>query len=103
MSLSNVCLLQPKTLGPLRRPKLLWEASTSLSLSLSLSLSISFPNFSQRSENPVVSVSHVRSRNSTKSVLDLFATSSIGELVLDLNEFDASKEDLESGVHRITM
>jgi len=45
----------------------------------------------------------VRSRNSTKFVLDLFETSSIGELVLDLNEFDASKEDLESGVHRITM
>ena len=98
MLLSNVYLLHPKTLGSLKKT----EASLR-SFNLSLSLSISFPNFSQRSENPVVSVSHVRSRNSTKSVLDLFATSSIGELVLDLNEFDASKEDLESGVHQITM
>ena len=102
MLLCNVYLLQPKTLGSLKKTEASLR-SFNLSLSLSLSLSISFPNFSQRSENPVVSVSHVRSRNSTKSVLDLFATSSIGELVLDLNEFDASKEDLESGVHQITM
>ena len=82
MLLCNVYLLQPKTLGSLKKT----EASLrSFNLSLSLSLSL------------------VRSKNITKSVLNLFATSSIGELVLDLNEFDASKEDLESGVHQITM
>ena len=42
----------------------------------------------------------MRSRNSTKSALYLFATD---EQVLDFEEFDASKEDLESGVYQITM
>ena len=42
----------------------------------------------------------MRPRNSTKSVLYLFVTN---EQVLDLEELDASKEDLESGVYRITM
>ena len=103
MLLSNVYLLQPKTLGSVKKTEASLRSFKLQPLSLSLSPSVSFPNFSQKSENLVVSVSHVRSRNSTKFVLDLFATSSISELVLDLNEFDASKEDLESGVHQITM
>ena len=59
-----------------------------------------FPKFSQRIDQLSLSLSLMRPRNSTKSALYLFATN---EQVLDLEELDASKEDLESGVYQITM
>ena len=69
------------------------ENRTSLrSLNLSLLSSVFFPNFSQRR----IQLSLSLSKNSTKSSLYLSATSSIGERVLDLDEFGASEEDLES-------
>ena len=77
------------------------EASIFLSFIISffLFLSVSFfsPNFHKEL---ISSLSLVRPKNSTKSVLYLVATN---EQVLDLEELDVSKEDLESGVYRITM
>ena len=90
MSLSNIYLLQPKTICYFEKIK------TSLrSLNLSLLPSIFSPIF-HKEEYSSLSLSLSRSKNSTKSSLDLFATSSTGEQVLDLDEFDASEEDLES-------
>ena len=80
MSLSNVYLLQLKPLGSLVKTKVSLRSPTPPP-PLSLSPLVSFPNFSQRSENPTLSL--MGSRNSTKFALDLFATSSIGEPVLD--------------------
>ena len=98
MSLFNVYLLQPKTLSYFEKTE------TSLRcLNLSLFSSVSFPNFSQRRIQLSLSLSLSLKKNSTKSTLDLFATSSIGEWVLDFDEFDASEEDLDSDVHQITM
>ena len=88
MSLSNVYLLQRKTICFLEKTELLWEALTSLFYHQFFS-----PIFHKEEYS---SLSLSRSKNSTKSSLYLSATSSIGERVLDLDEFGASEEDLES-------
>ena len=90
MSLSNIYLLKPKTICYLEKTE------TSLrSLNLSLLPLVFSPNFSQRRIPLSLSLS-LEVKNSTKSSLYLFAISSIGERVLDLDEFDAGEEDLES-------
>ena len=94
MSLSNIYLLKPKTICYLKKTE------TSLrSLNLSLLPLVFSPNFSQRRIPLSLSLSlslSLEVKNSTKSSLYLFAISSIGERVLDLDEFDASEENLES-------
>ena len=92
MSQSNVYLLQPKTISYLEKTK------TSLrSLNLSLLPLVFPPNFHKEEYISLsLSLSLSLCQNFTKSSQDLFAISSIGERVLDLDEFDASEEDLES-------
>ena len=86
MSLSNVYLLQPKTICYFEK------IETSLrSLNLSLLPSIFSPIFHKK-EYSSLSLSL---KKFCQISLDLFATSSTGEQVLDLDEFDASEEDLE--------
>ena len=89
---SAVCNL--KLLGSLGKTE---TSLRSLNLSLLSSVSFFSPNFHKEF---ISSLTLMRSRNSTKSALYLFATD---EQVLDFEEFDASKEDLESGVYQITM
>ena len=86
MSQSNVYLLQPKTISYLEKTK------TSLrSLNLSLLPLVFPPIFHKEEYNSLsLSLSLSLSQNFTKSSQDLFAISSIGERVLDLDEFDAS-------------
>ena len=102
--MSIFCSLQLKTLRLSWKDRNFFEKPQSFSLLLLVSL---FPQIFTKnglalslSLSLSLSRAHVRLRNSTKSALYLFA---IDEQVLDLDELDTSKEDLEFGVHRITM
>ena len=96
-SMSILCSLRPKTLRLSWKDRSFFEKLQSFSL-LS-SISFFSPNFHKEFISSL-SLSLVRPRYSTKFALYLFATN---EQVLDLEELDTSKEDLESNVYRITM